>query len=60
MIRNPGGGTPPPDFTQGGVMDCHPPPETALVPVLHIRSMYKIDRRGRGPGGPAEGSKIVL
>ena len=31
MIRNPGGGTPPPDFTQGGVMDCHPPPETALV-----------------------------
>ena len=32
MIRNnPGGGTPPPDFTQGGVMDCHPPPETALA-----------------------------
>ena len=23
------GGTPPPNFTQGVVMDCHPPPETA-------------------------------
>jgi len=29
ICKNPGGGTPPPNFTQGGVMDCHPPLETA-------------------------------
>ena len=29
-MRNPGGGNPPLNFTQGGVMVCHPPPETAL------------------------------
>ena len=36
ICKNPGGGTPPPNFTQGGVMDCHPPPlETAYVtPVM--------------------------
>ena len=31
ICKNPGGGTPPPNFTQGGVMDCHPPLETAYV-----------------------------
>ena len=32
ICKNPGGGTPPPNFTQGGVMDCHPPLETAYGP----------------------------
>ena len=31
ICKNPGGGTPPPNFTQGGVMDCHPPLETAYA-----------------------------
>ena len=26
ICKNPGGGYTPPNFTQGGVMDCHPPP----------------------------------
>ena len=29
ISKNPRGGTPTPNFTQGGVMDCHPPLETA-------------------------------
>ena len=44
MIRNnPGGGTPPPDFTQGGVMDCHPPPETALVTIRELFLVFWVN-----------------
>ena len=43
ICKNPGGGTPPPNFTQGGVMDCHPPLETAYGPLgLDFGSTFRV------------------
>ena len=38
ICKNPGGGTPPPNFTQGGVMDCHPPLETAYEYIMNAKA----------------------
>ena len=43
ICKNPGGGyTPPPNFTQGGVMDCHPPLKPPMARILKVRKMKRI------------------
>ena len=43
ICKNPGGVHPPPNFTQGGVMDCHPPPlKPPMARILKVRKMKRI------------------